>query len=311
MPHNRFWKRKSEPCLAFVLSGGGARGALQVGALRALLEADIHPDLLVGASAGAINATYVAAYGFTAETLAKLEAAWRDAATADLLPSNYLWLTVRVLFNRARLHVSHHRFQDFFVSHGLHPELRFADLSGPRLILVATDLNARRPVLYGEAPSQLILEGLLASTALPPWIRPLQVGEHYLMDGGTVSNLPLEPAMQSGATEIIALDLFDPRSVEPEAYGFGPFLVRLLATVEQRQIDLEMALVEERNVPVFHLPLMAERPLPVWNFTHTDELFERGYDIARREIAQWAPPRSQNRWRTWLSRFVRVLIPNS
>ncbi len=50
-------KRKK---LAFVLSGGGARGALQVGALRALLEAGIKPDMLVGTSIGAANAALFA-----------------------------------------------------------------------------------------------------------------------------------------------------------------------------------------------------------------------------------------------------------
>lgn len=299
--HRKGKRKKNQTCLAFVLSGGGARGALQIGALRALLEANIHPDLLVGASAGAINATYVATYGFTAETLTGLEAAWRDAAEADLLPANYLWLVVRVLFNRAGLHVSHHRLQDFFVAHGLRPEMHFGDLPGPRLILVATDLNERRPVLYGGESSQSVLEGLLASTALPPWIRPLQVEERFLMDGGAVSNLPIEPAMRSGATEVIALDLFDHRSTEPEVHGFGPFLVRLLATVEQRQLDLEMTLAEERGVPVHRLSLMAERPLPVWDFSRTEELIEQGYDIARREIAQW-PLRCPAR-RGWLARL--------
>ena len=55
--------------LAFVLGGGGGRGALQVGALRALLEAGLQPDLLVGTSAGAVNATYLAMRGFNLETL--------------------------------------------------------------------------------------------------------------------------------------------------------------------------------------------------------------------------------------------------
>lgn len=47
--------------IAFVLSGGGSRGALQVGALQVLLEAGVRPDLLVGASAGVVNAAYLAA----------------------------------------------------------------------------------------------------------------------------------------------------------------------------------------------------------------------------------------------------------
>jgi NTE family protein len=49
--------------LAFVLGGGGARGALQVGALRALLEAGYRPDLLIGTSIGAINAAGLALWG--------------------------------------------------------------------------------------------------------------------------------------------------------------------------------------------------------------------------------------------------------
>lgn len=46
---------RMEKCTTFVLSGGGSRGPLQVGAMRALLEAGIVPDLLVGTSIGAVN----------------------------------------------------------------------------------------------------------------------------------------------------------------------------------------------------------------------------------------------------------------
>ena len=53
--------------LTFVLSGGGAYGALQVGALRVLWEHQIRPDLLVGTSIGSVNAAFVALNGFTAE----------------------------------------------------------------------------------------------------------------------------------------------------------------------------------------------------------------------------------------------------
>ena len=47
--------------VAFVLPGGASYGAAQVGMLRALLEAGIHPDFLVGTSAGALNAVGFAA----------------------------------------------------------------------------------------------------------------------------------------------------------------------------------------------------------------------------------------------------------
>jgi len=297
-----FWRgKKRQPCLAFVLGGGGARGALQAGALRALLEPGLRPDLWVGTSAGAVNATYLAVHGFTAKTLTDLEAAWREAADAELLPANYLWLTVRVLFNRIGAR-SEHRMRDFFVAHGLKPNLRFGELEGVRLILVAADLNARCAVLYGTDPDQLVLEGLLASTALPPWVHPLEKDGRLLMDGGVVSNLPIEPALAQGATEIVALDLTDPRSLDPVAQGFGPFLNRLTNTVEQRQIDLELALARARRVPVHRLVLQAEKPVAIWDFSHPDELMARGYEIARREIARWQPGH-RPRWREWLARL--------
>lgn len=54
---------------AFVLSGGGSLGAVQVGMLQALSERGVQPDLLVGTSAGAINAAFVAGHGMSSEAL--------------------------------------------------------------------------------------------------------------------------------------------------------------------------------------------------------------------------------------------------
>jgi len=286
--------------LAFALGGGGARGALQVGALRALFEAALQPDLLVGTSAGAINATFLAQHGFTASSLDNLVAAWHDAETADLLPANYVWLTVRVLFNRARTYPSQ-RMRDFFIAHGLTPEIRFQDLPGPRLILVAADINHHCCVLYGEDPNQRVLEGLLASTALPPWVNPLEVDGNFLMDGGLVSNLPIEPALKQGATQIIALDVADPRIPPLVDYHFGAFMSNLVATVSQRQVELEKRLAKVRGVMVRHIQLTPELPIAVWDFSHTDELIARGYEKAVAEIASWHP-RKRSWWQRWFSR---------
>lgn len=276
---------------AFVLSGGGARGALQVGALHALLEAGIQPDLLVGTSIGAANATFVAVRGFSKEGLETLEQVWREAASAELMPSNYLWLTVRVLFNRISIRPYHHRLREFFISHGLPADLRFGDLTGPELILVAADLNKHETVLYGNEADQLVLEGLLASTAIPPWVQPLEIDGSYLMDGGLVSNLPIEPALRCGATEIIALDLFDPRSLMANGEGFGPFLAKMLATIEKRQMELELELARQRDIPILHLRLQPSQPVPIWDFSHTEELLARGYTLAQKALAGWSPQR--------------------
>lgn len=289
----------------FVLGGGGARGALQVGALRALLEAGLQPDMLVGTSIGAVNAAYLAVHGVSLSTIEALVGAWRDAAAANLLPANYLWLTTRILFNRAGWR-PHHRMQEFFIAHGLPPDLRFGDIQNVRLILVAADLNAARAVLYGSDPRHSVLEGLLASTALPPWVHPLEKDGQFLIDGGVVSTLPIEPALAQGAREIIALDLTDPRPAQAEARGFGPFLGKLMNTIELRQAEVELALAAARGAPVRRIVLHGDAPVAVWDFQHTEELIERGYETARREIAGW-PPASPTGWRGWLARLGEFL----
>ena len=284
--------------LAFVLGGGGARGALQVGALRALLESGYHPDLLVGTSIGAVNASFLAIHGASLGTIDSLVEAWHDAATAELLPPRYLWLILRSLLNRPTGD-PYHRMRDFYLAHGLTTEMRFGDIAGARLALVATDLNNGCPVVYGQDPQEYVLEGLLASTALPPWIRPLETSDHTVMDGGVVSSLPVESAMQLGAKEIIALDLIDPQGVSADTYPLGAFLGRLVYSVEQRNSDLEVALAQARRVVVRRVCLRWDEHIPVWDFEHTDALIERGYQIACQQIADWRLPR-----RSWWSHLI-------
>jgi predicted acylesterase/phospholipase RssA len=60
------------PRTAFVLAGGASLGAMQVGMLRGLYERGVAPDLLVGTSAGALNAAYIAS---RPQTVATAEAA--------------------------------------------------------------------------------------------------------------------------------------------------------------------------------------------------------------------------------------------
>jgi NTE family protein len=269
--------------LAFVLSGGGSRGALQVGALYALLEAGVQPDFLIGASIGAVNSAFLAVNGFSRESLDQLNSAWQHANTNDMLPPNYLWLTMRAMLGRSSQDPSR-RLKDFFIAHGITPELRFAHLESMRLVIVSTDLNTGQPILHGEDPEDKILEALLLSTALPPWFMPVRRQERYLMDGGVVSNLPVEPALKMGATEIVALDLTDSREVLGQGDRLRLFLDRLIYSVEKRQLDLELQLAEARGIPMLYIDLTGEFPVPIWDFQHTPELVAQGYAITRRVI---------------------------
>src|SRR3954453_12537567 len=87
---------QQEPRTAFVLAGGASLGALQAGMLRALYERDVTPDLLVGTSAGALNAAYVASRPQTPETAQELARVWRGLHRQDVFPVHAPTLTGRV-----------------------------------------------------------------------------------------------------------------------------------------------------------------------------------------------------------------------
>ena len=74
------------PRTAFVLSGGASLGALQVGMLRALYERGVVPDLLVGTSAGALNAAFVASRPQSRASIDQLARIWRDLHREDVFP---------------------------------------------------------------------------------------------------------------------------------------------------------------------------------------------------------------------------------
>ena len=289
--------------LALVLGGGGGRGALQVGALRALFEAGLYPDMLVGTSAGAVNAAYLGMRGVNLAGVEALEKAWLVAAGLNLFPSNFLWLTVRTLFNRPTPVVAN-RMQEFFLSQGLSPEMRFGDIPGVRVYLVAADLNSGKTVVYGRDPQESLMEGLLASTALPPWVSPIAKPDQLLIDGGAVSTLPIEPALSQGATEIIALDLQDNRMIPTEAQGFGPFMARVINTVENRQKELELALAEAYGVRVRLVHLEGPEPTPLWDFTRSAELIECGYRQMWEVMDSW-PADHRPPWLAWLSHMLQ------
>ena len=291
--------------LAFALGGGGSRGALQAGALRALLQANIQPDLLVGTSIGSVNAIFMAMHGFSPQMLDKLDEAWLIVAKANLFPASTAWLTTQMLLNYVGVY-PYSGIKDYFIAQGIRPDLRFGDLPHAPVILVSTDLNGRKPVYYGNDPQDLVLDGLIASAALPPWVSPIDSGGRMLVDGGMISNLPIEPALAYGATEIIAMGLSNPNEVSETTSGIGNTWTKFLNTIEARQIQLELALAQARNVPVHIIDLKTLVPVPAYDFSQTQFLLQDGY-----RQTKWALDSGLlaqlGQSDTWLSRLQNIL----
>ena len=82
--------------IAFVFSGGGSRGAMEAGGVKALYEAGIRPDLLVGSSAGAMNAAFLATDP-SPGGVERLCDIWSDLRNRDIVPGSLLRKAWRVL----------------------------------------------------------------------------------------------------------------------------------------------------------------------------------------------------------------------
>lgn len=289
---------------AFVLSGGGNYGALQVGALEVLLEQGLRPDLLVGVSAGALNAAWLAPDP-SPRRVRELAAVWTESAPAFFPPPNRLTMLVRLMQGRDSL-LPNDGLLDFIRS-WTDAEARFGDFQQPRLYVLAARLDDGSPRLFGDDPDDRLLDGLMASTALPPLFPPWRVDGVAYIDGGAYSDLPLQMAVARGADEIYALQI-----CHLPAFAGGLFPEGLLAVSGQavgvlvnRNTELEIEAVRRtRGVRLHLIELWPSHDPGFWDFSHAESLIADGRRAAEAYLAARARPRPL----AWLSDRVRRLV---
>src|SRR4051794_7099002 len=188
----------SSPLTAFVLSGGASLGASQVGMLRALYERGITADLLVGTSAGALNAAFLASRPQSVETARELARVWRGLQREDVFPVSMRALVGGLCGKRDHL-VSDHALRRLVRRYIGFDDL--ADAATP-LHVVAFDLATSREVLLSGGPA---VETIAASASIPGGFPPVTLGERVLIDGGVVNNTPISHAVELGATRVYVL----------------------------------------------------------------------------------------------------------
>jgi NTE family protein len=227
---------------AFVFSGGGSLGSVQVGMLRALVERGVVPDLLVGTSAGALNAAFVAGHGATPGAVDALAEVWAGLHVRSLFPFDPRSALAALAGRRSSI-CSDRGLRRLL---GLHLRFdRLEDASIP-LVVVATDLLTGREVTLSDGDAH---EAVLASCALPAVFPPVLRDGRLLIDGGLANNTALSQAILAGATRIYALPSGyscalprPPRTAMGTAAHALAILThqRLLADVHQyaRQVDL-------------------------------------------------------------------------
>jgi NTE family protein len=297
--------------IAFVLSGGGNYGALQAGALRALLERKIIPDLIVGTSAGAINAAYFAARP-SLDGVDEIAAIWQRVTKDDVYPGTHLHVLWRVMTRRESL-FPNQNFYKFLASHYPQNVRTFGALRGPKLFVTAAHLTTGELRLYGDDHDETVLEAVMASTALPPFSPPWRGADGRLyVDGGTVSDLPLGVALQKGASEIYALHIVENAARAEMLHEQQRSLMEVshlaVRALLRYQTEAELALARaQRRVTLHYIRLSYAPGISLFDFSHSSKMIESGYQQTRAyfdalpQPAPWSEPLKR-----WTVRFERA-----
>ncbi|MEI5676537.1 MULTISPECIES: patatin-like phospholipase family protein [Nocardioides] len=181
-----------------VLSGGAARGAVQVGMAEVLLARGVRPAALVGTSVGALNAAYLAADP-TPTGAARLGALWSGLSGRDVFPGSPWTRLGHVVRNPASLYSSA-GLQRMIAAWA--PTARLEDLPVPVRVVTAR-LDTSEAVYHSSGELARLL---LASTALPGIFDPVRLDDGTHVDGGIADLVPVAGTAGLGATRIFVLD---------------------------------------------------------------------------------------------------------
>jgi NTE family protein len=269
---------------AFVLGGGGLLGAFEVGMLRALSEAGVRPDLVVGTSIGAINGAIVAAD--PAGAAEQLGVMWQGDAL-QLPFSETLWGRATTLA-RSGTHLHSIGTLREMLAKAL-PGDDFADLELP-FQCVAASIERAQAKWFSSGP---LVPAILASCAVPGLLPPVEVdGEHYF-DGGLVDSIPVGRAVALGASTVFVLQVG--RIERPLTVPRRPWEVGLVAfeIARRHRFHEEMASLPD-DVRVHVLPSGTEPRGPdlsqfrYRDKTRVEESIERAYVASARYLAELA-----------------------
>jgi NTE family protein len=264
--------------IGYVLGGGASLGAIQVGMLQALSEHGAVPDLVAGTSVGSLNGAALALDPTSGAN--RLSHVWARMTTAQIFPGGLL-AQVRTL-QQTKTHLFPNTGLAAVIEQFLGSRDRsFEDVVVP-FAAVAMDVATERahPIRHGP-----LLPALLASAAVPGIYPRVDHDGRRLYDGGMVANVPMRVAVDMGARSLVVLDCAFPSQLPVPGESLAEIMLFTALVAMRTQAVYEAPLVAE-EVPVVYLPGPAPRRLisPL-DFSHSDELIEASYEVARAFLA--------------------------
>jgi NTE family protein len=269
--------------IGFVLTGGASLGAVQVGMLQALARRGIRPDFLIGSSAGALNAAFLAGQQWPAG-VAELERIWLGLSRSDVFPMCPL-SSLLGLFGRREHVVSPSGVEALIRRHI--PYVRLEEAAIP-IHMMATDVLTGAEVRISGGS---VIDALRASTAIPGIFPPVHIGHHYLMDGGVANNAPLSQAIDLGADVVYALPAGYACGLrQPPGSALGMAVHALSLVFNQKLVESLERCSENASVKV--VPPLCPITISPIDFGHAAELIARARESTTRWLGQGEPLRA-------------------
>ena len=264
---------------AWVLRGGASFGAAQVGMARALLEAGHHPDMLYGASSGALNAASLATDP-TLEGVAQLAELWTTVRRSVVFPLSP-WVALL-----GATGIYDHTVSSAGLAGWLRATCRLRRLEDGVLPLTvaATDIETGEEVLLDTGPA---VQALLASSAMPGIFPPVRIGNRWLMDGSIASDTPIGPAVQAGATRVWVLPAGPSGRLARPRSALDALLSATSITLSRHHADTVGAWASRCQLYV--LPAPAVPGTSAFRFTQSGELIDAAYRLAARWLSDNGP----------------------
>lgn len=248
---------EERPRLGLALSGGTAKSIAHIGVLRALEEADLRPDVLVGTSGGSLIAV-VYASGAGLDRMIEMADAinWRRLARVRIP-------RLGLLSNQGVAELVRDTVGD----------TTFEELQIPTHV-VTTDLLTGEKVVFSEGP---VAPAVQASCSIPQIFSPVRIGDGLYADGGFVEYLPVETLRTCGPEVAVGVHLgaYADFSVPPR--HLLSMIMRTMGVVAMRN-----ARVSSGHADVLIAPRL--RGFASFDLKRADELIQVGHDAAEEAI---------------------------
>jgi predicted acylesterase/phospholipase RssA len=295
------------------MSGGANYGAMQASSLKVLIEAGLRPQMAVGTSAGALNSIYIAAYP-TSEGMDQLIEGWRTVGEKEVGMPRILTSVRRLITGKSGL-IPSEPLADFLNGQFPPGVPNFGELdqmNGIRAYNAAVCMETGEIRIFGDDPGDLLIDGAMSSTAVPPFYPPWKVGDFRYLDGGLVAKLPLMAAIERGATQIVALDIEDAMGSLNTAETMINIVGYSLSIMTEDQTRREIEAAQATGISVRLIKLKPPPDIDFWNYDEVERLIEMGRKQTE-EALQEEPirlaPQWQLRMRQTLARTARRFIP--